>query len=225
MASSKRLPQPEHTQSTVEWRFARAHRYWDDCGKLIAAIEVEFPGLHCQALEENGFKFSGRSRGISAAMFYWDKASVSQGDIGDAGLPNATEGYWPLVQQWLGVDAPIRIGHRTWMRFETNTVKDAARWLEGLALWRGGEWGANDLGTPQSAGVVLRTRIEPVGRRMRLEVNAGTVTVNGRERHGVLVDVDLVVEAPDVMPTGAAEFIRWNLEFLRDRVIPVFRGR
>ena len=225
MASRHRLPAPEHFQSVVEWRYARAHRYWDDCGKLIGAVEAEFPGLVCGGLQPEGFKFSGRSKGMTAALFYWDKASISQVGQGDASVPEAAARYWPIVRDVLGITGPTRVGHRTWMCFETDTPKHALRWLEGLAFWQFAGHEESALGTPQARGSVFRTTLEPGGRRVRVEIEVGTITINHRERHGVIVNVDIVAEAPGLVPDDVAEFVRWNLGFLRESVTPIFRAR
>ncbi len=225
MASKNRLPVPEHFQSVVEWRYARAHRYWDDCGKLVAAIEAEFPGLACEGLESQGFKFAGKSRGVSGAGFYWDKASIGQVALGDASIPDAAARFWPIVQAGLSILCPTRIGHRTWLLFPTDTPKEALCWLQGLAVWRFSSPEVSRLGSPQTTGAVLRTRLEPGGRSMRVEFNAGTLSAGGRDRHGVIIDVDVVVEAPSALPDDFADFVSWNLTFLRENVVPVFRTR
>jgi len=225
MTSIQRPHAPEHFHSVVEWRYARAHRYWDESGKLIRAVETEFPGLICKGLFEEGFKFEGTSRGITTAVFYWDKALISQVDQGDSSFPEAAARFWPIVRDGLGIAVPNRIGHRTWMCFGTDTTRVAVRWLEQLTLWQFTGQEMDALGRPQALGSVIRTQLEPGGRRVRLEVEVGTVTIARRERHGVIVNVDVVAEPPGVVPDDVADFVRSNTSFLREHVSPIFGAR
>lgn len=167
-----RLPEPKVLQSVVEWRYPRAHRYWDDCGKLIAKVERAFPGLVGQGLQPDGFSFEGISEGLTGAKFYWDKANVSQVERGDLGLPDAAAKFWRIVTDGLTLAEPTRLGHRSWLIFETPSLEMAARWLDGFSLWPFAE-GAEGMGHPLASGCVLRTRLEPDGRTARIEVNAG----------------------------------------------------
>ena len=171
MPSRSRLPAPKRFQSVLEWQYPRAHRYWDDCGKLIATVERTFPGLLCQGLQQNGFHFVGQSKGITAAHFYWDKASISQVDLGDGALSRAATLYWPLVQEGLGISTVTRLGHRTWLCYETDSVATALKFLDGLGFIEAVGPGAEKLGIPFAGGSVLRTKLN--GRGLRLEVNAG----------------------------------------------------
>jgi hypothetical protein len=224
MASKERLPEPKRVQSVVEWQYPRAHTYWDDCGKLIAAVENAFPGLTCQGLQPDGFHFVGLSKGITGAIFYWDKASITQAGRGDAGLAVAAGLFWPLVQQRLVVNRVNRLGHRTWLCYERASVTDGIRWLDGFKFVTPAVDGADALGTPTALGSVLRTKLEVGGRRLRLEANAGTAVIDKKETHGVLIDVDLVIEPPD--PTfESAEFVAWNVGFVRNTIDPMFRRK
>jgi hypothetical protein len=226
MSSKSRLPAPKVLQSLVEWTFPRAHRYWDDCGKLVAAIERSFSGLACQGLFQDGFRFVGQSKGVTAALFYWEKANIAQVGRGDAGLADAARQFWPLVKEGLSVTSTKRIGHRSTLCYETASPEDAIRFADGLTLVELSEPRQSLLGTPVVAGTVLRTLLEVGGRRMRLEVNPGTMTVDGRPHHGLLVDVDISLEA-DIpqTPSDTADFVAWNVQFLRESVSPLFRSR
>ena len=226
MAPKDRLA--KHLQSVVEWKYERAHRYWDDCGKLISAIESAFPGLRCQGLEPDGFGFVGKSGGLTAAKFYWDKATITQVNLGDTGLPDAAAKFWPLVREVLQIGATTFLGHRTWMVYETDSVKDAVRSIDSLRLWQLLTPNAQGFGAPLAGGSVLRTQLEPGGRRLRLSVDAGTMAVDGKAHHGLIGDVDFVLQEParvPVEPEAIKEFIEWNLQFMRESVQPLFRVR
>lgn len=220
-----RLPAPKHLQSVVECRYPRAHRYWDDCGKLIELIEGSFPGLVCQGLEPNGFRFEGLSSGITGVVFYWDRASLTQTGQGDASLAGGAARFWDLVKQVLQPKTPTRIGHRTWMCYETERPAEADRWLRDHSLWTL-DTGVADLGEPVLASTVIRTKLD-AGRRVRFETGAGTMTIKSKttkEYHGVILDVDITVEPPTSdVADDLAEYIAWNINFLRNTVDPVFR--
>lgn len=226
MAKNVRLPAPKHLQSIIELRYPRAHRYWDDCGKLIELVETAFPGLVCQGLEQHGFRFEGLSGGITGVVFYWDRASLTQTGQGDAGLARGAARFWELVREVLQPKPPTRIGHRTWMCYETDRTAEADRWLREHSLWTLDE-GAAGLGQPFLGATVIRTKLDAGGRRVRFETNSGTMTVKGdttRNYHGVILDVDITVENPESeVADDLAEYISWNLSFLRTTVDPIFR--
>lgn len=222
MGKRTRLPPATYVQSVVEWRFPKAHRYWDDCGKLIAQIEGAFSGLVCQGLEKDGFKFQGRSRGITNAMFYWERASILQAGKVDRSLAEAVQPFWSIIQEGLTPGPVTRIGQRTWLIYEAMSVDEAIRMLSGRSLWHFEEGAASSLGIAQNNGIVLRTVIEPSGRRMRLEVGTGSVTIQSKERTGILVDVDLVIEHPAPIPTDYRTFTESNLRLLRETIQRVF---
>ena len=224
MASKDRLPEPKRFQSVVEWQFPRAHRYWDDCGKLITALETSFPGLTCQGLQPDGFRFTGLSRGITNALFYWDKANISQVGRGDVGVAEAAGLFWPVIKQGLGVSTVARLGHRTWLCYETARLTDAVRWLDSFKFVAIVRDGGDALGTPDAGGSVIRTKLVEGGRKLRLEVNAGKLNIDRREMHGVIVDVDIVLEPPlDSHEPG--EFVAWNVRFIRESIEPMFRRK
>ena len=222
MSTKGRLPEPKILQSAVEWRFAKAHRYWDDCGKLVSRIEEAFPGLVCQKLAETGFVFEGSSAGITSCFFYWDKAGLTRAGEGNAMLPAAVETYWPLVRDGLGIERLTRVGHRSWLCFPTASPDEATRRLESVPVWQQTA-AASSFGVPQAGGSVLRTKIEPNGRRLRLAVDAGTLTLHGQLNHGIIVDADIGVEEPNDMPESASELVARNISFLRESVAPAFR--
>jgi hypothetical protein len=224
MSQKNRRP-PQAVQSIVEWRYAKAHRYWDDCGKLVTTIEAAFQGLVCEKLGPNGFEFVGRSSGIDAAVFYWERASITQSGQGDHDLAAAAAQFWNLVSTGLGISSPpSRIGHRTWVLFHADSVRDAQRRLEAKqAHWSLGAM-AKGWGTPLAPGTTVRTAMEPNGRRLRLTVDSGTIAPkSGPGQHGVIVDADIVCELPREIPSDVGEFVRSNISFLRDAVIPAFR--
>jgi hypothetical protein len=225
MAHKIRLSQPKHLQSLVEWRFPRAHRYWDDPGKLIHEIEEAFPGLNCQGLEPDGFNFTGKGNGITGAKFHWEKASIGQAGLGDEGLSAAAETFWRLVVQVLKPTTISFLGHRTWLCYETDSVNDAIRALNGLRIWEPGI-AIPDLGTPVPAGTVLRTKIEASNRRLRLAFDAGTMTISGKSIKGVIVDADIVLGTTELIePESLKEFVDWNIRFINDTVDGFVRSR
>lgn len=225
VAHKQKLPRAKAHQSAVEWTFPKAHRYWDASGSVIAGIEAAFPGLECKGLDERqGFRFEGE-KGLSAATFFWNKASIMQVGLGDDALGTAAARFWDIVSTGLSVSSVQRFGHRSWLIFETESPQESLRWLEGLDVWRFGEMGnSQDIGTPKSAGIVLRTRLSTLSREMRLELNAGSVTWKAKEICGVLADVDLSMEAPDVTTDfGAA--VDEDVQFLRESIDPFIRAK
>lgn len=224
--SKNRFPAPKVLQSIVEWSFPRAHRYWDDCGKLITAIEGTFPNLVCQGLQPDGFHFAGLSRGITAALFYWEKANVAQTGRGDAALSDAARQFWPVVMDGLGIVRTTRLGHRSFLCYETSSPEEAVRFAEGLTLVELTGEKLSVLGAPVVAGTVIRTQLEVGGRRMRLEINPGTMAIDGKPHHGLLVDVDISLDAAWADTScDVAEFVAWNVQFLRESIGPLFRSR
>ena len=211
-------------QSVVEWRYRKAHRYWDDCGKVVSAIEAAFPGCQCQKLGEHGFEFLGRSHGIDIAHFFWDRASITQTDQGDAHLPEAAERFWQLLVQGLEPGDPLRLGHRTWMMIEFDSIRQAAKHLESrkplITLSDG-----VDLGTLSAAGLVMKTALEPAGRQLRLSVDTGTLKFKHKaeSREGVIIDADIFVEAPNPVPATPRQFIGENIELVNSRIVSMFR--
>ena len=99
MGSHKRLLPAKHLQSVIEWRYPRAHRYWDDCGKLISAIEAAFPGLNCQGLGADGFTFAGPAAGLVEAKFYWDKARLVVVGQGQGQIPEASRSLYKPIRR------------------------------------------------------------------------------------------------------------------------------
>jgi hypothetical protein len=220
-----RLPAGKHVQSTVEWRYPTAHRYWDESGKLIAALESAFPTLKCQGLLQDGFRFEGLGGVLTSAAFYWDKASITRSGIGQRGVSGAAETFWALLADGLGVGEPTFVGHRTWLCFETEDPRAAAHWLDRLTLWQFGNEKSAQLGHPRNAGSILRTDLDEGGRRLRVELNAGTITIQSTEYKGVIADADVVVERPAAIPTDFADYLDWNTQFLIDRLEPAIRDK
>jgi hypothetical protein len=226
MKARSRLPEAKVTQSVLEVRYPKAHRYWDDCGKLISAVETAFPGLTCQGLEADGFRFAGNSSGLVAAKFFWDRANVQTAGRGEAVLAEAAGKFVALVQSGLSIVTLTRLGHRTWFIFPTDSLTQATKWLDGFTLWQFAPERVTELGHPMSNGSVLRTRLEPGGRRMRMEVNSGTISEkNYAEMSGVIVDIDIVSEIPDAVTFDVGPFVDNNRRFIRETVQGIFRNR
>jgi hypothetical protein len=51
------------------------------------------------------------------------------------------------------------------------------------------------------------------------------MTIERRELHGVIIDVDIAAEPPGSIPDDVEDFIRSNIEFLRERVNPIMGVR
>jgi hypothetical protein len=211
----KRLPRPAPLQEILEWRYPRAHRYWDDCGKLIAEIERTFPGLECTGLEPDGFKFKNERSGVSAA-FYWDKSHFVSSQPG-SGFPEACVKFRDLIAEGLSVEKTIRVGHRIWAVYPMDT-RSAARILENAEVWGFADTIAEALGTPSSQGVVLRSRLED-GRTLRLEVGVGAAAKGHINQTGVLVDVDIARDGEEETSFDLGEFLQWNQTFFRERLL------
>lgn len=221
-----RLGVPKRFHSVVEWRFPKAHRYWDDCGKVITAVEGAFPGLSAVALEQDGFKLAGQSRGITNANFYWDKAAVEQiGGTSDAAVADAAAAFWDVVSDGLAIREVKRLGHRTFSLFETENPRTAQHLVESLSVWEFSEPIAG-LGNPISNGVTLRTILPDGVRRLRLNIAAGTMTIKGREYPGVVLDSDFFVEMPQTLTSEELrEFVRTNQSMIREHIDPILRRK
>jgi hypothetical protein len=220
-----RLERPRRLHTVVEWRYPKAHRYWDDCGKLITEVESAFPGLKAQSLGSDGFKFTGDERGITSANFYWEKAAIEQdGGQGDSWIGEAADLFWELVKDGLNISEVNRIGHRTFSLFETERPAVANRYLEERSIWHFSP-SSEALGTPISAGAVLRTVLPDSLRRLRLELQAGTMKARERSYHGVIADTDIVIEKPAAIPTTFRDFVEDNQTLIRESIDPILRGR
>ena len=84
----RELSELRFAQSVLEVRFPKTHTYWDVSGKAIESIEQRLPGLVCQHLEPEGFRFTGiPDRGLTSATFYWNKVTASIMDLGAPAIP------------------------------------------------------------------------------------------------------------------------------------------
>ena len=221
-----RLPLATKVQSVVEWRFPNAHAYWDDPGKLMTRIEEAHPALKCTGLKPDGFHFERAGQQPVSASFYWNKAAVTWPSDDKGQLAQFAQTFWESVCDVLRPSSVDRVGHRLWLCYEMeNGSAEALQWLEGKSLWAfaDGDRG-RDVGTPSLAGTVLRTKLADGRRRLRLEINAGTLQSVGKEYRGVIVDADFVVEKPSPAPTSIADFINSNAEFARRTIEPLFRS-
>lgn len=198
-------------EAVLEVRYPRAHKYWDDCGKLVSELETKLPGLACQRLDENGFQFQGHADiGVSRASFYWDRVSMYQDlSSGLSKFGETAEEFWRLVAFVLEIRKVSRLGHRLWHYLPTKTVAEAVNWLAKQKVWmiRSGAWGI-----PVNSGVVLRTRIEPEDRNVRIEIDAAeSKSQNKPTITGVLIDVDFSrAVVMDTAKVDIREFIRRN---------------
>ncbi len=209
-------------QSIVELRYPRAHRYWDVSGALIAKVEERIPQLRCRRLGEEGFEFRGvPGSGISSALFFWERASVSTDMSGSHDRFDAAAAeFFSLVIDGLGVETVRRLGNRYLYLFPNDQAQGL---LDERPLWRGSEAMAA-FGEPQSNGSIFRTQLPSFGRRLRLEIESGDGEVQGKSQMGVRLDVDFAREPPP-QPQALAiqEFLGWNRRFIRENLHKVLR--
>lgn len=218
-----RLERPKRLQSVVEFRFARAHSYWDRSGELLTLLEREFAGLATTGLEPDGFKLVGHSQGMTNAGFYWDKASIEQIAGNDAQLGAAAAKYWDIVSNAMSVSELTRIGHRTFSLYGTTRPSEAQHYLEKANIWSFREH-SEGLGRPVSSGVSLLTFLPDNVRRLKLFVQAGTMTLGPTKHHGVIADTDITMEK--VPPAiNVREFVESNQLFLREQVDVLLEGK
>jgi hypothetical protein len=59
MAEEKGLNALRFAQAAIELRYEKTQRYWDESGKLIAAIEGRLPGIVCERLGPNATGWLG----------------------------------------------------------------------------------------------------------------------------------------------------------------------
>jgi hypothetical protein len=215
------------TQATVEVRYQKAHRYWDDCGKVVEAIESRVHGLTCQRLGQNGFEFTGTSAaGITSATFYWDKVVITCTDTEAATLPRRfaerSEEFWRIVASGLGITHVLRLGNRFWYLSPHETLAAARQALAGRDLWNPSQsfsgWG-------KPSNEALRIQFEIPERQRSVVVRLGSATLtetsSGTQRFGVVFDADFfkpsstekAIPNPDV-----ESFIKENLKFLNQNI-------
>lgn len=208
-------------RGVLELRHPKAHRYWDVSGQLISQIEEALPGLTCQSLEQGGFVFRGNAAvGLSAATFFWNRASMEP-DF--AALENrfdsAAERFWRLVQSGLGITTITRVGNRYGYLFPTAAAEELVR---GMRLWEANER-LSPFGVPSSEGVALRFKMAERPVRVRLEVDAGSTTVAGKEKEGVLLDIDFSMVEVSAADLDLGRFIRENQELVRTHLYRLLR--
>jgi hypothetical protein len=210
-------------QALIEIKYQKANKYWDASGQLIETIEQRLPGLKCEKLEENGFRFSGASAGITVAQFYWDKVVLIQSasDPATRFLETAGE-FFRLTSSALGVSKLERVGHRLWFYVPASREQAAAR-LKAVKLWTPtshfGVWG-NVL----SEGSVLKTEHPDPKRTIRVELSVGELRGPSTPSvSGILVDIDFALPEP---LAGSAfdlqDFARWNAKFAKQHLAELF---
>lgn len=196
------LAEMRFVQSVFEIRYPKAHKYWDESGKLVETLEQRLPGLRCLGLEQQGFRFSGiPNRGLTNALFYWDKATVTVVEPGETHMPktfasDAAE-FVRLVGQQLSIQTLSFVGNRIWHVIPFPTANDAQQWLSRLRLWNFA--GAGEaLGAVDNEALRLRTRLDD--RMAVLRLGSGEIgTVGGAKVTGVIVDMDLQLTDPPQM--------------------------
>lgn len=208
--------------AVLEIRYPKAHRYWDDCGKLIEALETRMPGLECQRLDEQGFQFKGaETAGVMAASFYWDRVIVVQGrDNPFATFADRAAEYWRIVARGLSIERTVRVGHRLWQYLPAASTSEAENWLNTKRLWQFSA--ASTWGDAVTSGIVLRTVLGRENRAIRLELSSVTIRESG-EVFGVMADVDFnLLSAPSRTQLDPVDFMKWNHRFVKDNLANLF---
>jgi hypothetical protein len=229
MSKLSRLPEPKRAQVVIEWRYPKAHRYWDVAGTLMRQVEQAFPGYSCETSPRDGFQFVGPTTGMVQGTFYWDKATVTYVEGSDSDLVASASRYWAIVSEALQPSQLLRLGHRTWLCYDTPNPTDGVGWLRRLKAWEFARKDFTALGEPDTAGVVLRTVLAEE-RRLRTEVNAGTIEVGtaggvSRRYTGVVVDIDIAIEGDALSAVSPDQFLQWNVDYMRANVHQLFRTR
>ena len=229
MAESRGLATYRFAQATVEIRYPKVHRYWDDSGKVIASLESRLHGLTCQRLGASGFEFTGAgSLGVSSATFYWDKVVISYAEPGGAALPkrfteSAAE-FWRLVAFGLGIERVGRVGHRLWYYVPFPDTTTAVAWLAEQQLWVPATESLNEWGERSNEALRLQFRLAD-DRSVVLRLGTATMTSGATApRSGVFVDTDFFTTR-DGGPVGQLDldaFMRSNVRFLDQRLASLF---
>jgi hypothetical protein len=210
-------------QGLIEVKYQKANKYWDVSGELIEAIEQRIAGLKCEKLEENGFRFSGTSAGITAAQFYWDKVILIQSasDPASKFLETAAE-FFRLTSAALGISKLERAGHRLWFYVPASREQATAR-LKTVKLWTPNQHFAV-WGEPLAEGSVLKTEYADPRRTIRAELSVGELRgPNIPTASGILVDIDFgFSEPPDAGNFDLREFARWNSKFAKQHLAELF---
>jgi len=211
----------------LEVRYPKAHRYWDECGQLISALELRLPGLVCQRLAENGFQFTGTgASGLSSAVFYWDRAIAEHdSEVTSAKFAERTSEFWSVVAQGLDIQETTRVGNRYWLFLRADSATEAESWLESKPFWRFTDNDSAPWGQPLVTGSVLYARDQSAGVSSRIELGVGKVKAQNEEHVGVVVDVDFKLLTP---PTRAkldvGSFLKKNERRLRDNLVSMLGG-
>jgi hypothetical protein len=221
MDGSKGLSGVRFAQATIEVRHEKAHRYWDDSGKLVAAIESRLPGVECQRLGPNGFEFTGAisSACFSSATFFWDRISVTATDPAAVSMPkrfaeNAAE-FIRLVCFGIGVSRFSRVGHRLWHYLPFENTAAASEWLEKRGVWSPGV-ACRDWGTQSNEQFRAQFVIDP-DRSVVLRLGSASMTRPAPQPiFGVFVDADFFTTHPSSI--DVLTFAKNNLRFLDQRL-------
>lgn len=226
MVNVRTLSDLRFAQAVLEVRYPKAHKYWDDCGKAIETIEQRLPGLKCEALTDQGFRFSGApERGLSTAQFFWDKTTSTIVEVGAPAFPKKfAEGaaeFWRLVAQQLGVQNTTFVGNRFWYYVPFSSQGDGEDWLAQQQLWQfiGGD---ARLGSVLNEGLRLRTNIED--RTVAVRLGTGQISAPAQKAAvGVILDVDFkLLQSPPVSRLDAGAVVQRNIRLLEQFVAAFF---
>ncbi len=209
-------------RSIVEVRFPRAHKYWDDCGKLIETLETRVNGVTCAGLDAKGFNFVGSdSCPILGARFFWDRVLIEQqSGVSPRKFLESAEEFWRLSALGLGVGHVAGVGHRLWYLLKSEDKKEAEDWLQAQRVWSS----VADLGgTPSNDGVVLRAHL--TDRSLRLEIGVADVLIRqDRKLTGVLMDTDFTSRKKQPVDSLDLDvFGNENLTWLKHRLHQVIQ--
>lgn len=211
-------------RSVLEVRYPKAHRYWDDCGKLIATLEQRLPGLTCARLSENGFQFEGTAEtGVSRAVFFWDRAIAEHDStISSSKFIDKAAVFWLVVAQGLDVEATTRVGNRYWLRLPAGPGDQAKEWMASRSIWRLDDR-LRSWGTPQQDSATLMTELRSENAGLRVQVGAGTIKDGDSEYAGVIVDADFhLLKAPSRAVFDPEAFMKKNHQFLKRNLLQLF---
>jgi hypothetical protein len=214
-------------QGVVEIRHPKAHRYWDDCGKLIAALERKLPGLVAQKLGPKGFEFDGvEALGIAKAMFFWNRVEVTLAPQGaQSKFIESAVVFWETVRDGLSVEAIARLGHRLWVHLPQASLSEAEELLKSLPLWGFSGDRLGGFGSPRNSGIVLRSKLTD-GRDVRLQVDSATMKLQDAPASpGALFDLDFTAAVPVALTADVGRFLQANYRFAKDNLPKLVEDR
>lgn len=214
-------------RATLEIRYPNAHRYWDVSGGVVAQIEAKLPNLSCARLGPKGFEFEAKPKsGVGTCVFYWNRVSLDQ-DLAEspARFESIALDFWTTVATAFEISVLERVGNRYAYLFPTDGVKVAEDLLANRPIWSL-PVALDAFGTPDARGIALRTVHADANRRIRVELQSGEYSVEGKSQTGALIDIDFsMTDTPNAATLVLGEFLRWNQRFIRSNLHTLLRVR